>query len=409
MVVRVLKTGQSFRPSFEYNVKKLIAGEASIVACRNMVNWNLATVLRTFRELEEGPKVSSKITSLRFHAAVSPGPDDTINEEGVKAMVDEMMTMLGYGNQPYVVFRHNDIEREHYHILSVRVRNDGKSIKSSFEGWAIRNFLKENEKKYGFILGKGGAVNIEEFENLETNQKRLLLPNVPKRFDSNGSDVKRQFITVFDDAMKWNGVDLAQFHAIMSLRGVAFYKKRRRNGDRALIVRGLDEDGRLTTKPYVIESEFGYPAGRILEQRIEENIANRTVDPISFVRTKIIGVAAMNKATSMDGFISLCRSCGLDAVPILKSSTNKLASMVFCDSKRRTVYHGKDFGSMLDAKSFKQKLESGQWTEHGEAQEFTKSERAQMSREIKSDMSRIEMWNSLNQVGGINKNRSNVK
>lgn len=38
------------------------------------------------------------------------------------------MERMGYGDQPYVVFRHRDIGREHLHIVSVRIRPDGRPV-----------------------------------------------------------------------------------------------------------------------------------------------------------------------------------------------------------------------------------------------------------------------------------------
>ena len=44
------------------------------------------------------------------------------------------MEALGYGKQPYIVFKHNDIAREHIHIISLRVDGDGRKINDKFEG-----------------------------------------------------------------------------------------------------------------------------------------------------------------------------------------------------------------------------------------------------------------------------------
>ena len=43
------------------------------------------------------------------------------------------MEALGYGNQPYIVFKHNDIAREHIHIVSLRVDSRGQKINDKFE------------------------------------------------------------------------------------------------------------------------------------------------------------------------------------------------------------------------------------------------------------------------------------
>jgi hypothetical protein len=34
-------------------------------------------------------------------------------------MAQQYMQEMGYGNQPYVVFKHTDIERTHIHIVTV--------------------------------------------------------------------------------------------------------------------------------------------------------------------------------------------------------------------------------------------------------------------------------------------------
>jgi len=41
------------------------------------------------------------------------------------------MQKLGYGNQPYIVLKHSDIKREHLHIISLRIDENGKKINDS--------------------------------------------------------------------------------------------------------------------------------------------------------------------------------------------------------------------------------------------------------------------------------------
>lgn len=43
------------------------------------------------------------------------------------------MERMGYGNQPYIVFLHKDIDRRHLHIVSTRVDAAGEKLAHAFE------------------------------------------------------------------------------------------------------------------------------------------------------------------------------------------------------------------------------------------------------------------------------------
>ena len=61
---------------------------------------------------------------------------------------EEYMDNMGYGEQPYVVVRHNDTKHEHVHIVTTNVKEDGKvlgTFNSHRRSMAIRQYL---EKKY---------------------------------------------------------------------------------------------------------------------------------------------------------------------------------------------------------------------------------------------------------------------
>ena len=38
----------------------------------------------------------------------------------------EYLEKMGFGNQPYLVFKHEDIDRHHLHIVTVRVDENGR-------------------------------------------------------------------------------------------------------------------------------------------------------------------------------------------------------------------------------------------------------------------------------------------
>jgi hypothetical protein len=72
-----------------------------------------------------------------------------IGEKGIRKELDRLMEHLGYGTQPYFVYRHADIDRVHFHIVSTRIgKQTGKKIKDNFEKEKVQKFIKELEQTY---------------------------------------------------------------------------------------------------------------------------------------------------------------------------------------------------------------------------------------------------------------------
>ena len=51
----------------------------------------------------------------------------------LREITQEYMERMGYGNQPYIVFKHKDIDRQHLHIVSLRVDENGHKLSHDFE------------------------------------------------------------------------------------------------------------------------------------------------------------------------------------------------------------------------------------------------------------------------------------
>ena len=52
-----------------------------------------------------------------IHISLNPHPDDVLTDSQLAEIGREYMQRLGYGNQPYLVFKHEDIGRHHIHIV----------------------------------------------------------------------------------------------------------------------------------------------------------------------------------------------------------------------------------------------------------------------------------------------------
>lgn len=72
-----------------------------------------------------------------------------MTEGQYRSLAADYMQRMGYGDQPYVVFLHEDIDRKHLHIVSTRVDINGEKLKHDFERRRSNEIRQALEKEYG--------------------------------------------------------------------------------------------------------------------------------------------------------------------------------------------------------------------------------------------------------------------
>ena len=72
-----------------------------------------------------------------------------LTDKQLRKIACEYMERMGYGEQPYIVFKHKDISREHLHIVSLRVDEQGRKLPHDFEARRSMEILRDLECKYG--------------------------------------------------------------------------------------------------------------------------------------------------------------------------------------------------------------------------------------------------------------------
>ena len=238
MVVKISPAAESVTSSFNYNDFKVENGVATILYMENIDD--VQNPLDTLIHYENG---RGRCRKPSFHMSINPGPKDKMTDGKVVAFTRELMEGLGYGAQPFIIFRHNDIEREHYHVVSVRVDKTGKKINDSNEHRRCQKLLEQLAKKYGFVIGnRKESANQEHvpdpykdpeaFEQwLEKNPPPDYLPEdaelledprvIYLRFDKSKGGAKKQMEEIVKQAMKYHFTSIDQFKALMKHFGVA--------------------------------------------------------------------------------------------------------------------------------------------------------------------------------------------
>lgn len=77
---------------------------------------NPYTIEHLSRSFEDYLTANKKTEKPILHISLNPDPKDCVSEEQFIRLAEEYMRRMGFGDQPYIVYRHNDIGREHIHV-----------------------------------------------------------------------------------------------------------------------------------------------------------------------------------------------------------------------------------------------------------------------------------------------------
>lgn len=231
MVVKINAPVAHCSISIRYNESKVEAGEASVLFTMNIPDPS--NPMATFEEYERG---SLRCEKMSFHASIDPSKDDQMSDKDIEEFAKKLMEKLGYGDQPYIVYKHSDIDRVHYHIVSVRVDKEGRKINDSNERKRCHQILKDLAAEFGYKVGNGQKKDsrTEEF-------------GVYKGFTPKAGNYSRQIEMLVSHAMRYHFTTEPQFRMLMNTLNVDFdYKKR--GGKEYLVFYGLDpKSGRRCT------------------------------------------------------------------------------------------------------------------------------------------------------------------
>lgn len=181
MVARIV-SGSSPAGALYYNQRKIVSGTATFL-CANrslLAPGEAFDVQRAIDTFEPYLTVNRRTKMPTFHVSLNPSPEDRLTDDQLREIAREYMERMGYGSQPYFVFRHSDIAREHLHIVSLRIDTEGRKLPHDFEARRSMIILRDIEQKYGLHPAAPGQIQ-------EQDQRSGLY-----KVDYQASDLKQQ-------------------------------------------------------------------------------------------------------------------------------------------------------------------------------------------------------------------------
>ena len=201
MVIKIHQACSTKNALF-YNERKVVQHKATFYHSRNTSEINpflgdKNARHRIFKEIEDR---NTRVQKPGLHISVNPTVSDLVRlgDAGIRSEIDNLMKHLGYGNQPYLVYKHADLERVHFHIVSTRIDCEtGKKIKDNYEKEKTQRFIKDLEQKYQLTKDE----NSEKLNFRFSNSSKDLKQNLENLF---GQLNRMEFITskeMYDQAL----------------------------------------------------------------------------------------------------------------------------------------------------------------------------------------------------------------
>ncbi|MBU0941503.1 MAG: relaxase/mobilization nuclease domain-containing protein [Bacteroidetes bacterium] len=334
--------GANIIGALSYNQLKVDQENGAILAThriRETVNGQV-TVNQLYSSFEPYLMANRRTEKPVLHISLNPNPKDSVTDEDFKKIAKDYMDLMGYGDQPYVVFKHTDIERTHIHIVSTCVDRYGKKLSDSYEKLRSMNACRELEQKYQLLPAT----------EKKHNSKEVIF----KPVDYKEANVKSQIASVIRHLPKYYQYQsLGAYNALLSLFNITAeqitgeIQGRTKQG---LVYFALDKNGEKVTNPFK-SSLFGKQAGmENLQKHFEQSKVKMKTEPSKEILKNSIEVA-MNTTIGETDFKKQLVDQGVNTV-VRRNDQGRIYGITFIDHESRTVWNGSQLSKNLSANVF---------------------------------------------------------
>ncbi|KAA6339711.1 hypothetical protein EZS27_012370 [termite gut metagenome] len=336
-MVADIHIGNNLYGTLTYNQEKIDAGLGKILETNRIFvpadgQFSVADCMRDFERA-----MPPQVTTSRgiIHISLNPHPEDKLSDNQLADIGREYMERLGFGGQPYLIFKHEDIDRQHLHIVSTRVRSDGTLISDKKDFERSRKITDDLEQKYGLHP-----------KDKKQGEAWQLSP-----VDASHSDLKKQVVGVVKPlATMYKFQSLGEYRALLSLYNIGVEKVEGSNqGNKytGLVYSALDADGNREGKP-LKSSLFGKTYGIEALEQLMKKSGEEIKAGGQVATTKALVSASLTGSGTGSEFRADLQGKSIDLV-LRRNDQGRLYGVTFIDHNSRMVLNGSALGKEFSA------------------------------------------------------------
>ena len=315
-MVAKINVGTSLYGALAYNGLKVNEGEGKLLAVNKVFDdgsgrVDIARAVEDFRRyMPENVRTRNKV----IHISLNPHPDDRLTDMEMEQLAREYLEKLGYGDQPFLIFKHEDINRHHLHIVSVNVDERGRRLNKDFIHRRSKRITTELERKYGLH---------------PADRRQHRHDNPLRKVDASQGDVKRQVANTAKAVMAtYKFQTMGEYRALLSL-----YGNKVGNPFKASRI------GKSVGYEAVLR-RFEFSKGQIRDKRLAD-MTRKTV------------AAALARTYRKEEFIDLLHAKGVDVV-FRHTDEGRIYGATFIDYRTGCVLNGSRLGREFSANALQE-------------------------------------------------------
>lgn len=343
-MVANIRSGSSPGGALYYNKEKVDRDEAEVLYWQKMLEpfdrygrLDVDACMASFRPYLEANK---RTHNTVFHVSLNPSPEDKLTDGQLRDIAQEYMERMGYGNQPYIVFKHKDIDRYHLHIVSLRIDENGRKLPHDLEARRSMKITRDMELKYNLH----SAIDSPEVHDKKNLQK----------VDYPAGNVKQQVSSVVRSCLRhYKCASYGELRTLFEAFNVSIEERRGTidGRDYAGIVYGaLTDDGYGIGTPFKsskLGKDVGYQALQKYYERSREQLKEEGA--LEGLRQAVRN--AMSPYNTREEFREQLKAGNINAVFRI-NPVGRIYGVTFIDHNEGIVANGSVLGKAFSANAF---------------------------------------------------------
>jgi hypothetical protein len=348
MVAKVI-SGKTIRGVISYNENKVKDGTADCIFARGFSGeskqLSFADKLGTF---EYYIRQNAKVRTNAVHISLNFDPKEKLSEETLTAISAAYLEKIGFGSQPYLVYRHFDAAHPHVHIVTTNIQLDSRKISLNNIGRdKSEQARKEIEIEFRLVKAQGKKSQHEYLQAVDLSRAVYGKSETKRAVSNIVNAVSRSY--KFASLHELNAI-LKQFN-VMADPGKEGSIVHAKKGLRYTLI---DANGNPIGVPIKASSIYGKPTLTSLANQFELNELLKA--PHKDRVRKVIDTFIQSEDKSFKGFINYCVANQIFPV-VRQNEEGRIYGLTFIDNSSKCVFNGSALGKQYSAKRILDRLE----------------------------------------------------